>query len=297
MIYQLKNDDNIPDSDSDFRFMFYRDFRNYDFRTSVFKEEELPTLTLWGKNADLFNEICFRLRKEQNLEYLEYEKISNELWNLLFDFFLSDAKLNEVDNFIEKFQKKIEIPYINWFVYFPLKNFKYEFDFEFYPYKIVRDYVKDREIHAIGEISELSNRPAVKITVLANNDHSAKIKAKKRFMEFSTIMSLIHSKSIRTGWCKIPFPEIYFMSNENSDYMVQNHTFSRQIFGCTKIKEVEFHKNASLFSEMILKGVDERNDIERRIFRAMEWFFKATSTRDIPDKLNYYFFLYSLQGS
>ena len=58
---------------------------------------------------------------------------------MLFDFLLGGTKFNEINSLIQEFQKRIEASFIKWFVYFPLKNFKYNFDFELKPYKIVRN--------------------------------------------------------------------------------------------------------------------------------------------------------------
>ncbi|MHA2335432.1 MAG: hypothetical protein ACXAEU_25595, partial [Candidatus Hodarchaeales archaeon] len=38
------------------------------------------------------------------------------------------------------------------------------------------------------------------------------------------------------------------------------------------------------------KKEKERTDVEKRLFRAMEWFYRAKRSADIPDKINSYFF-------
>jgi len=175
-------------------------------------------------------------------------------------------------------------------VYFPLKGFKCNFEFELDPYKIVRNYLIEKTVIKAGKLAEAASWPAVEMTVQANNMDSAVVKAKKRFMEFSTIISLAHDQSTRSGWCTLPFPEVYYITNENFSQIIQNPTFPRQIYGCTEVPKEEFLKNIKAFKEMVSKHVSARTDVETRIFRAMEWLFKAMTTRDIPDKVNYYFF-------
>jgi len=286
LIYQINNS-----NEPELKVMWKKDERNFDFKNWSFENyKKLASMAIYGENVNLFEEICVKLRKEPYLEHLEHEEIANELWNLLFDFFLGGAKFNEVKCLIQKFENRIEESFINWFVYFPLKNFEFNFDFEFYPYKIVRNYLKEKKTIALGKLPESADWPAVEITVYANNQHSALVKAKKRFMEFCTIISMAHRQSTWDGWAKLPFPEFYFITNENQDQIIQNPTLSRQIYGCTEVTEAEFLKNLNKFQNMVTKGESDRTDIEKRIFRAMEWFFKANTTRDIPDQINYYFF-------
>ncbi|MFX1532728.1 MAG: hypothetical protein ACFFDI_00690 [Promethearchaeota archaeon] len=292
-LYQLK-DKNQPEL-ARTGFMVNRDTRNYDYQTFNRDEfEKLPTIWIFGEeNVTLFHEICRELRNDLNLEHLDFQELTTEFWNFLFDFYSTGGNFGEINKATAAFYERIQKPLTWWKVYFPLEKFESTFDIEISPFKIVRDYVtnetplKYKELVRTPEILEW---PAVKISIRANNGYSAFVKAKKRFIEFSAMVNIAHRQSTFSGWCNIPLPDYAFIYYDDFNYFLPKFIPQKVIKGCPLGDKALFLKTIEDFGSIVSKDEKERNDVEKRIFRAMEWFFKAKNSDDLSIKIGCYFF-------